>query len=56
MLQEHVKVFEYNIAIVKQFDVGYRQYGSALLEFLPKWLYIAVTLAVAAIVLRVYML
>lgn len=52
VLQEHAKVFEFNIAIVKQFDVGYRQYTSALLEFLPKWAYVAFILVIVAVLLK----
>lgn len=56
MLQEHAKVFEYNIAIVKQFTVGYQQYGGALLEYVPRWTYAAVLLAILAVGLRVWVL
>ena len=41
VLQEHRKVFEYNIAIIRGFHVGYRRYISALQKLVPTWLYLA---------------
>ena len=55
VLNEHSKVFEFNIAIVKQFNVGYRQYGAALLQFVPTWAYVALAVTVVAIGLRLWM-
>ena len=52
VLQEHAKVFEFNIAIVKQFDVGYKQYTTALLGYLPKWAYLALILVIAAVLVK----
>lgn len=49
VLQEHRKVFEYNIAIVRGFHVGYGRFVFALQKLIPSWVYIAGILAMLAV-------
>ena len=41
VLEEHRRVFEYNIAIVRGFHVGYGRFILALQKLVPSWLYVA---------------
>ena len=46
VLQEHRKVFEYNIAIIRGFHVGYRRFIIALQKLIPSWVYFAAVLVI----------
>lgn len=46
VLQEHKRAFEYNIAIVKDFKVGYRRFLLAMQKLVPSWVYLAGILAI----------
>lgn len=48
VLQEHKRAFEYNIAIVKDFKVGYRRFLFAMQRLIPGWVYLAGILAIIA--------
>ncbi len=49
VLQEHRRAFEYNIAIVKDFRVGYARFIYALQKLIPSWVYVAGILAIIAV-------
>ncbi|KAL0034276.1 hypothetical protein WJX77_006558 [Trebouxia sp. C0004] len=49
VLQEHRRAFEYNIAIVKEFHVGYGRFAFALQKLIPSWVYLAGILAIIAV-------
>lgn len=49
VLQEHRKAFEYNIAIVKDFKVGYGRFAFALQKLIPSWAYLAGILVIVAV-------
>lgn len=55
VLQEHEKAFEYNIAIVKDFDVGYKRFLFAIQKLIPSWVYMAGVLAIVAVWAALYM-
>lgn len=48
VLQEHKRAFEYNIAIVKDFKVGYKRFLFAIQKLIPSWVYLAGILAIVA--------
>ena len=54
VLQEHRRVFEYNIAIVRGFHVGYGRFIMALQRLIPSWLYIAGILIIVVAWLAFY--
>ncbi|KAL3132683.1 hypothetical protein ABBQ32_009197 [Trebouxia sp. C0010 RCD-2024] len=55
VLQEHKRAFEYNIAILKNFKVGYTRFLLALQKLIPSWVYLAGILAIIAAWIAYYM-
>ena len=55
VLQEHKRAFEYNIAIVQDFKVGYRRFLLAVQKLIPSWVYLAGILAIVAAWVAFYM-
>ena len=55
VLQEHKLVFEYNIAIVKGFKVGYKRFLLAMQKLIPSWVYLAGIVAIVAAWIAYYM-
>ena len=55
VLQEHKRAFDYNIAILKGFKVGYKRFLLAVQKLIPSWVYLAGIFAMVPAWIAYYM-